>query len=268
MASLEDVDFNDMPDGVEEGAIKEEAPKNRGAFVTVGLVLAGVIGAVLFIVLVLMYFIIDLNLLGDPEPVWAHVHLFAPQLGLVFVIFQSLVYKMENNPLRAPAVWGIGLGLVAIVFDVVASFFYFRLFWKCVFNSGSFDPLESDMCDHQKTALYTIAWFDFLFFWHAVVSVVLLAWAYTSDIGRIDSLKRRLKGGVRNLSGKAKSLDFSLMKIHDDDDKFVAGLIGRMHPQLASNMQEVDYRRDARAATPIRKRAAGARVTRTPYGAV
>jgi hypothetical protein len=221
-----------------------------------------------------MYWIIDLNLLGDPEPVWAHAMMFAPMLGLVVLLFQTVIYKMENNPLRAPAVWGIAAGLVAIVFNVVASFFYFRLFWKCVTNIGTFEPLEQDMCDHQKTALYTIAWFNFVFFFHALISVVLLAWAYTSDVGKIDSLKRRLSGGLRSagrsLKAKGGDLDLSFMKIHNEDDKFVAGLIGNMVPSYGDALKKyapASYRRDARSSTPVRQRQ-GSRVTRSPYGSV
>lgn len=269
MADEKEEVMMNLPDDYQEDIIKEQSPKGRGPLITVGLIGLAVSGAALFLILYLMYWIIDLDLLHDPEPVWAHAMMFAPQLGLVVCIFQTIIYKMENNPFRAPAVWGIAAGLVAIVFNVVASFFYFRLFWKCVTNIGTFGVLEQDMCDHQKTALYTIAWFNFVFVVHAIISVVLLAWAYTSDIGRIDSLKRKFSGGLSTIVRKAREkggdLNFSLMKIHNEDDKFVAGLIGNMVPSYGKELQyDNSYRRDARSSLPVRQRQ-GSRVTRNPY---
>jgi hypothetical protein len=268
-----DVPEIELTDELETNMAKD-GPNGRGPLVNVGLILLAVAGAALFLVLYLMYFIIDLNLLGDPEAVWSHAMMFAPQLGLVVLLFQSVIFRMENNPLKAPTVWGIVVGLVAIVFNVVASFFYFRLFWKCVTNIGSFEPLEQDMCDYQKTALYTIAWFNFVFCFHALISVVLLAWAYTSDVGKIDSLKRKISGGLRTALRKVRSndgtLNLSLMKIHNEDDKFVAGLIGNMVPSYGDTIKKNEhatYRRDARSSTPVRQRQ-GSRVTRSPYGAV
>jgi len=156
-----------LNDNEEDGLFGNFA-KKRGALINLGLLALAISGAALFLVLYLLFWIIDMDLLGDPSPVWAQAMWFAPQLGLVFILFQVIIFPMRSNALQSAAVWGIVIGLVACVFNVVASIFYFRLFWQCVTDLGTLEPLEDDICSDHKAEMYTIAWFNFVFFFHAL----------------------------------------------------------------------------------------------------
>lgn len=232
----EDLVSEVVSDQEEEGMLSSFA-KKRGALINLSLLALAIAGAVLILVLYLLFWIIDMDLLGDPEPVWAQVLWFAPQLALVLLLFQTIAYPMRRNPLQSPAVWSIVVGLIAVVFNVVASIFYFRLFWQCVTNLGSLEPIEDDICEHSKAELYTIAWFNFVFFFHALASIVICAWAYSKDLSRMSNLKARfdsIKGSVTERfnklinRGELKEDLLSSLKIKSDDDKKFAHIIGSM----------------------------------------
>ena len=240
--------------------------KKRTVLVNLSLLALTISGAVLFLILYLLFWIIDMDLLGDPEPVWAQAMWFAPQLGLVVALFQTMVYPMAKNPLRSPAVLGIVLGLVALVFDVVVSIFYFRLFWKCVTNIGTFEPLEDDICENHKAELYTIAWFNFAFFFHALLSIVFCAWAYSRDLSRLqglrekfDSFQRASKTAMGKVVSATKgAVKFNVedggFKIRNQDDKNMLRVMSSMFPIFGNKWDmsgDIATRTDARSLTSV-----------------
>jgi len=261
-----------MTQDEEEGLISSFA-KKRGALVNLVLLALAISGAVLFIILYLLFWIIDMDLRGDPEPVWAQAMWFAPQLGLVLLLFQTIIYPMRKNPIQSPAVYAIVAALVSMVFDIVVSVFYFRLFWQCFTGIGTLKPLEDDICHDHKPELYTIAWFNFVFFWHALASAIFCAWAYTKDLRRISDLKEKLNSGTgaiaRGLSGivgkipgkqKVESSIMAAFGSKNKDDKKFARIIGSMFSASpntwnAQKTEDLSLYSDARSTTtPSRRR--------------
>ena len=100
----------------------------------------------------------------------------------------------------------VGVGLVAFVFNVVAMIFYQRLFWQCVTNTGNFEPIENDICDHNLAELSTIAWFNVLFVFHAPAASIIGALVYSSDSSRFEELRTVMASGGRRLKTFAGSV--------------------------------------------------------------
>jgi len=261
-----------MTDAEEDGFLGNFA-KERGVLVNLALVILAISGAVLFLVLYLLFWIIDMDLLGDPEPVWAQAMWFAPQMVLVVLLFQAIAFPMSRNPLRSTVVWGIVAGLVAGVLDVVVSIFYFRLFWQCVTNTGSFEPLEDDICDNHLAELSVIAWFNFVFFFHALLSIVVCAWAYTKDLSRMENLREKFASLRTAVSARAQPLLKRIkeeVKLDGDmiktaDDKKFARIIGSLLPTALPANGDLATYTDARSKVFPTRRKAGGGVTRMDH---
>jgi len=193
------------------GLIENSGLANRSWFLNLLLVGLLVSGGALFLVLLLEYWIIDMDLLGDPSPVWAQTLWFLPQLLVVFLSLQTLVMGVKTGLLQAPSVWMVISGFVAFVFDVVALIFYQRLFWQCVTDTGNFKALEDQICEHSLAELSTIAWFNVIFVVHSLVAIVTGVLVFSADGERFEELRSGIMSGVGRVASRFRSSQAKLV---------------------------------------------------------
>jgi hypothetical protein len=191
---------------VAHALIQDSGLANRSWFLNLLLVSLLVGGAAMFLTLLLEFWILDMDLLGDPSPVWAQIPWFLPQFVVVFLSLQTLVMGVKTGMLQAPSVWMVVAGFVAFVFNVVALIFYQRLFWQCVLDTGNFKALEDQICNDNLAELSTIAWINAVFVVHALTAIVTGVLVFSSDGERFEELRAGIMSGVGAVRSRVKSL--------------------------------------------------------------
>lgn len=204
---------------VARALVQDSGLANRSWFLNLLLVLLLVSGLAMFLTLYLEYWIIDLDLLGDPVVVWAHVVWFLPQVLVVFLSLQTLVMGVKTGMLQAPSVWMVIAGFVAFVFNIVALVFYQRLFWQCVLNTGNFKILENQICDNSLAELSTIAWCNAVFVVHALVAIVTGVLVFSSDSERFEELRAGIMSGISSARSGFQSARRGIQKLRGKDSE-------------------------------------------------
>lgn len=216
------------------GLIENSGLANRSWFLNLLLVVLLVSGTALFLVLLLEFWIIDMDLLGDPSPVWSQTLWFLPQILVVFLSLQTLVMGVKTGLIQAPSVWMVIAGFVAFVFDVVALIFYQRLFWMCVTNTGNFKVLEDQICNDSLAELSTIAWFNVVFVVHALIAIVTGVLVFSADGERFEELRAGIMSGVGRVKRQFRRSSAQLSE-SKYNSQYLAGVsTGLNHRKAAS----------------------------------
>ncbi|MHA1682529.1 MAG: hypothetical protein ACTSUE_16445 [Promethearchaeota archaeon] len=190
---------------VARALIQDSGLANRSWYLNLMLTALLVGGGAMFLVLLLEFWILDMNLLGDPSPVWAQMPWFLPQFLVVFLSLQTMVMGVKTGLLQAPSVWMVVVGFVAFVFDVVALIFYQRLFWQCALNRGNFKTLEDEICTDNLVELSTIAWINVLFVAHSLTAIVIGVLVFSSDGERFEELRSGIMSGFGSIRKRVKN---------------------------------------------------------------
>jgi hypothetical protein len=211
-------------DDVIRSAVKL-GPSNRSWLLSIALVIQAVIGSVMWLALLLEFWIIGMNLLGDPEPVWAQILWLFPIPILILFTWQTLIFGMEDKPWRAPSIWGFVTALISTVLTIVSSIFYQRLFWQCYLNKGGLGPIQTQICNDAEAALSTIAWFIVVFFIYNIISAIVMPLVYIHDVGRVGELLDKIKSykskvtdKIGDITNKIKSLTRESGELYDSKD--------------------------------------------------
>jgi hypothetical protein len=155
----------------------------------------------------LVFWIEDTDLFGSPSIVWSNTLWYGPQLfGIAITSTMIPFFGLRTHPLQAPAIWMALIGIVATVFNCAAALFYFRLFWQCWLDTGSFTPREDEICDTEFNELVLIAWFGAVFILHSIVSIFTGFAIYYSDTGRLEQIKEVGGRGLRKVKQQGSSL--------------------------------------------------------------
>jgi hypothetical protein len=156
----------------------------------------------------LVFWIMNTDLLGEPNIVWSNSPWFVPHLSLTLTLTQIPLFGLRTVPIEAPAIWTAVFAIVAVIFDAAVSLFYQGLWWKCTLNTGSFTSRENEICDKEYTELSVIAWFNLMLIFHAIATIFTGFAIYYSDTGRV----AKIKAGVGRQWQKAKEGGKSLLE--------------------------------------------------------
>ncbi len=189
------------------------------------LLLAGLLGGgfIMFSVLAIEFFIFDNDLFNDPSSVWVHTLWFAPMFLVVFLSFQTLVMGLKTKAWSAPSVWMAITAMIGFVFAIVPLFFYQRLFWQCVTNTGDFHTIETDICDNHLTELSTIAWINVCFLIHAFLAILAGVIVYSSDTSRFGDIKSSIISGAKGARKHFRKIRLPKRSSGQAYPSFVAG---------------------------------------------
>lgn len=187
------------------GYVQGGLTANREWYINLLLVVLLMSGIAAIIFIFMEFWIIDLNLLKDPNPVWVHVIWFLPHAAVVLLLAQTMLYGVQSNPIQAPSIWLVVAAFVAFVFDIAALVFYQRLFWYCVLETGSFGTLEMQICNDSLLELSTLAWINAIFVAHALVSGITGVLVFTSDTEQFKGARSLLSSGFRKARSAAGS---------------------------------------------------------------
>jgi hypothetical protein len=155
----------------------------------------------------LIFWIENTDLFGSPSIVWSNALWYGPQLfALTIVATMIPFFGIRTHPLEAPTIWMALIAIVATVFNGAAALFYFRLWWQCTLNTGSFTPREDEICDTEYTELSVIAWFGIVFLVHSIVAIFTGFGVYYSDTGRLEEIKEYSGRKLRAAKEKGSSL--------------------------------------------------------------
>ena len=191
---------------IASAVIESTGAPNRPTWVNFMLAVLFVGSFILFIVIFLEFLIFKMNLFEDPNPVWSQMLWFGPQFLLLVVTLQTMLFGVQTNILKAPSTWMVIIGFVAFVFDIVALFFYLRLFFQYAFKVGDLGTIENTIVKHHAPELSTVAWINFLFIFHSISSMVVGVVVYISDTNRFSQLESIIRTGYRSTKNKLKRM--------------------------------------------------------------